>query len=124
MKLQCPLNRITLGRHESYSNNRMIQLIDVFCELYRDIGTSNLWLQKPANSIIRDSFKRRALNLITETHCRKILNSKSKGEKKKRNRKELYFQVQHSLQCKTRETPEDWTILVCGHHHRLNPFRS
>ncbi len=32
--LQCPpLNRITLDRHKSDNNNRMIQLTDVFCVL-------------------------------------------------------------------------------------------
>jgi hypothetical protein len=33
--IQCPpLNRITLGRHKSDNNNRMIQLTDVFCALF------------------------------------------------------------------------------------------
>jgi hypothetical protein len=34
--LQCPpLNRITFVKHKSESNNRMIQLFDVFCVLLR-----------------------------------------------------------------------------------------
>jgi hypothetical protein len=33
--VQCPpLNGITLGRHKSDNNNRMIQLTDVFCALF------------------------------------------------------------------------------------------
>ncbi len=40
--LQCPpLNRITLGQHESDNNNRMIQITDVFCVLSRYKWTSN-----------------------------------------------------------------------------------
>ena len=42
-EVQCPpLNRITLGQHISDNNNRMIQLIDVFCVLFRYNGTSNI----------------------------------------------------------------------------------
>jgi len=60
--IQCPpLNRITLGQHKSDNNNRMIQLNDVFCVLLRCNGTSNIWLQYAADSIIRDSIKRRTL---------------------------------------------------------------
>ncbi len=34
--IQCPpLNRITLGQHKIDNINRMIQLTDVFCELFR-----------------------------------------------------------------------------------------
>jgi hypothetical protein len=34
MEIQCPpLNRITLGRHKSENNNRMILLTDVFCAM-------------------------------------------------------------------------------------------
>ncbi len=40
-----PLNRIILGQHESDNNNRMILWTDVFCVLFRNIGTSNFWLQ-------------------------------------------------------------------------------
>jgi hypothetical protein len=41
---QClPLNRISLGRHKSDKNNRMIQLTDVFCVLLRYKRAS--WLQ-------------------------------------------------------------------------------
>ena len=41
--VQCPsLNRITLGHHKSENNNRMIQLTDVFCVLFRYNGTSNI----------------------------------------------------------------------------------
>jgi len=58
--LQCPpLNRITLGQHKNDNNNRMIQLTDKFCELLRYYGTSNIWLQYAADSIIRDPIKRR-----------------------------------------------------------------
>jgi hypothetical protein len=40
---QCPsLNRITLGRHKSDQDNRMIQLTDVFCVLLIDNGASNI----------------------------------------------------------------------------------
>ena len=42
-KVQCPpLNRITLGQHKSDNNNRMIQLTDVFCVLFRYIMGSPL----------------------------------------------------------------------------------
>jgi hypothetical protein len=35
IQIQCPpLNRISLGRHKSDNNNRMIQLTDVFCALH------------------------------------------------------------------------------------------
>jgi len=41
--IQCPpLNRITLGQHKSDNNNRMIQLTDVFCVLFRYITGSLL----------------------------------------------------------------------------------
>ncbi len=53
--IQCPpLNRITLGRHESDNNNRMIQLTDVFCVLF-------IYIWAIFDSIIRDPIKRRAL---------------------------------------------------------------
>ncbi len=58
--IQCPsLNRITLSQHRSDNNNRMIQLTDAFCVLLRYNGTSNIWLQYAADSIIRDPIKRR-----------------------------------------------------------------
>ncbi len=61
--IQCPLlNRITLGLQKSDNNNRMIQLTDVLCVLLRYSGTSNIWLQYAADSIIRDPIKRRALS--------------------------------------------------------------
>ena len=40
--LNCPqFNRITLGQHESDNNDRIIQLLDVFCLLFVYNGTSN-----------------------------------------------------------------------------------
>ncbi len=60
--VQCPpLNRITLGQHRNDNNNRMIQLTKVSCVLLRYNGTSNIWLQYGADSILRDPIKRRAL---------------------------------------------------------------
>ncbi len=60
--IQCPpLNRINLGQRKSDNNNRMFQLTDVFCLLSRYNGTSIIWLQYAADSIIRDPIKRRAL---------------------------------------------------------------
>ncbi len=60
--IQCPpLNRITFGQHKSDTNNRMIQLTDVFYVLIRYKWASNFWLQLTADSIIRDPIKRRAL---------------------------------------------------------------
>jgi len=51
----------------------MIQLTEVFCELLRYNGTSNIWLQYSADSIIRDPIKRRTLyNVYKENetqHC-------------------------------------------------------
>ena len=39
IQIQCPLlNRITLGRHKSDNNNRMIQLTDVFRALFIKTG--------------------------------------------------------------------------------------
>ncbi len=47
--LQCPpLNRITLGQLKIDNNNRMIQLTDVFCELFSYI----------TGSLISDYYKR------------------------------------------------------------------
>ncbi len=40
-----PLSRITLGRHKSDNNNRMIQLTDVFCALFISNWGSHIWLQ-------------------------------------------------------------------------------
>jgi hypothetical protein len=41
--IQCPpLNVITAGRHKSDNNNRMIQLTDVFCELFIYDWVSNI----------------------------------------------------------------------------------
>ncbi len=37
-----PLNRITLGQHNSDNNNRMIQLTDVFCALFKYYWASNI----------------------------------------------------------------------------------
>jgi len=59
-----PLNRITLGLHKSDNNNRIIQLTDIFCELLRYYGTSNIWLQYAADSIIRDPIHCIYINLI------------------------------------------------------------
>jgi len=62
MGIHCPLlKRITLGLHKSDNNNRMIQLTDIFYVLLRYNGTSNIWLQYTADSIIRDPIMRRAL---------------------------------------------------------------
>ena len=36
-----PLDRITFGQHESDNNNRMIQLADILCVLFRCNGTSS-----------------------------------------------------------------------------------
>jgi len=59
--MQCPpLYGITLGTRKSDNNNRMIQLTNVFCVLLRYNGTSLIWLQYAADSIIRDPIKRRA----------------------------------------------------------------
>jgi hypothetical protein len=72
VKIQCPpLNRITLGQHESNDsesddNNRMIQLTEDFCALFIYKWASNIWLQKAADPIIRDPIKRRALYCQTE----------------------------------------------------------
>ncbi len=63
LMIQClSLKRITLGQHKSDNNNRMIQLIDVFCVLLRYKWASNFWWQQAADSMIRDPIKRRALN--------------------------------------------------------------
>ena len=43
----------------SDNNNRMIQLTDVFCVLLSYNGTSYIWIQKAADSNIRDPIKRR-----------------------------------------------------------------
>ncbi len=55
------LKGITLGRHKSDYNNRMIQLTYVFCILIKNIRTSSFLLQLTADSINRDPIKRRAL---------------------------------------------------------------
>jgi hypothetical protein len=58
MLQQCPpLNGITLGQHRTDSNNRMIQLTELFFVLLRYNGTSNIWLQYAADSIICDPIK-------------------------------------------------------------------
>ena len=45
-QIQCPLiNRIILAQHKNDNINRMIQLIDVFCALFKYNGTSSIWLQ-------------------------------------------------------------------------------
>ena len=44
--IQCPqLNRITLGRHKTDNNNRLIQLTDVFCALLIYTWANDIWLQ-------------------------------------------------------------------------------
>ena len=48
-----------LGQLKSDNNNRIIQLTDVFTSK----GTSNVWLQYAADSIIRDPIKRLLLYL-------------------------------------------------------------
>ena len=50
-----------MGQYWNDSNNRMIQLTDVICVLFRYNGTSDFWLQEASDSIISDSIKRRAL---------------------------------------------------------------
>jgi len=61
-QVQCPpLNWITLGQHKSDNNNRMIQLTNVFYVMLWYNGTSNIWLQYAADSIICDPIKRRPL---------------------------------------------------------------
>ncbi len=40
-----PVNRITLGQHNSDNNNRMIQLTDMFCVLLRYKWVSKSWWQ-------------------------------------------------------------------------------
>ena len=40
-----PAARITLGQHKSDNSNRMIQLTNVFCILFRYNGNCNIWLQ-------------------------------------------------------------------------------
>ncbi len=58
LSVQClPLNRITLGQYKRDNNNRLIQLTDVSCVMLRYNGTSNIWLQCAADSIIRDPIK-------------------------------------------------------------------
>jgi hypothetical protein len=51
---------ITLGRHKSDNNNRMIKLT-VFCAMFIYNWANNIWLQKATDSIIRDSIKQREL---------------------------------------------------------------
>ncbi len=46
IKQYLPLNRITLGQHKSVNNNRLIQLNNVICVLFRYNGTSNIWIQQ------------------------------------------------------------------------------
>ncbi len=62
--IQCmQLNRITLGKHKSDSNKWMIQLTGEFCVLLGYRRGSNFYLQKVADSIIREPIKRPALYL-------------------------------------------------------------
>ncbi len=52
--IQCPpLNRITLGQHKSDNNNRMIQLTDVFCVLFRYITGSVVCDYNNRNKLIK-----------------------------------------------------------------------
>ncbi len=68
--IQCPpLNRITLGQRKSDNNNRMIQLTNVFWVLLRYNGTSIIWFQCAAESIICDLIKRRALYINGKWKC-------------------------------------------------------
>ena len=66
---QCPpLNRITLGQHNSDNNNRMIQLTNVFCVLFRYNGTSTI--SDYSDYIIHDPNKRVSTVLKNEeTEC-------------------------------------------------------
>ncbi len=59
IEIQCPpLNRITLGQHESDNNNRMIQLTDVICVLLSYKWASNFLLHLEVDSNIPDPIKR------------------------------------------------------------------
>jgi hypothetical protein len=55
-----PLIRITFGQYKSDTNNRMIQLADMFCVLF--IYNGPTIFDSADDSIIRDPIKRRALH--------------------------------------------------------------